>query len=174
VNVRDSIKNGRPVSVQGESTATVARIAPGEPLVISVEKADLMGRVEWAMMHGGRDITARKSIEWGEVQKEGKPDPSIRYKFDATIWDRDVYTMNKMFNFDAKGNIISTEDVAGFPQKTQTIRSPSRWATVRTTSSSNILSVKIGKCLPCCSTAAMGTTTGTFFETATIAGQLSS
>ena len=59
-------------------------------------------------------------------------------------------------------------------QGAQTIRSPSRWATVRTTSSSNILSVKIGKCLPCCSTAAMGTTTGTFFETATIADQLSS
>ncbi len=25
--------------------------------------------------------------------------------------------MNKVFTFDAKGNIISTEDVAGFPQK---------------------------------------------------------
>jgi len=117
VNVRDSIKNGRPVSARGESTATGARIAPGEPLGISVEKADLMGRVEWAMMHGGTDITARKSIEWGEVQKDGKGNRSIRYKFDATIWDLDVYTMNKVFTFDAKGNIISTEDVAGFPKK---------------------------------------------------------
>ena len=40
--------------------------------------------------------------------------------------------------------------------------------------SSNMLSVKTGKCRPCCSTAAMGTTTGTFFETAAIAGQLNS
>jgi len=117
VNVRDSIKNGRPVSARGESTATGARIAPGEPLGISVEKADLMGRVEWAMMHGWRDITARKSIEWGEVQKDGKGNRSIRYRFDAIIWDRDVYAMNKVFTFDAKGNIISTEDVAGFPKK---------------------------------------------------------
>jgi hypothetical protein len=84
------VTNGRLVSVRGESTDTGARIAPGEPLGISVEKADLMGRVEWAMMHGGRDITARKSIEWGEVQKDGKGNRSIRYKFDATIWDRDV------------------------------------------------------------------------------------
>ena len=37
-----------------------------------------------------------------------------------------------------------------------------------------MLSVKTGKCLPCCSTAAIGTTTGTSFETAATAGQLSS
>ncbi len=117
VKARESIKNGQPVSVRDESTDTSARIAPGEPLGISVEKADLMGRVEWAMMHGMRDITARKSIEWGEVQPDGKGNRSIRYKFHATIWDRDVYVNNIMFNFDAKGNIISIENVAGFPQK---------------------------------------------------------
>ncbi len=117
VNVRDSIKNGRPRSVRGERPATGARIAPGEPQGISVEQADLMGRVEWAMMHGMRDITARKSIEWGEVQQDGKGNRSIRYKFYATIWDRDMYIMNMIFKFDAKGNIISTGDVAGFPQK---------------------------------------------------------
>ena len=117
VKVRDSIKHGRPVPVGGESTDRIARIAPGEPLGISVEKADLMGRVEWAMMHGGRDITARKSLEWGEVQKDGKGNRSIRYKFDATIWNRDMYVMNIIYSFDAKGNIISIENVAGFPQQ---------------------------------------------------------
>jgi hypothetical protein len=117
VKLRDSIKNGRPVSVRDESTNTGARIAPGEPLGISVEQADLMGRVEWAMMHGMRDITARKSLEWGEVQKDGNGNRSIRYKFDGTIWNRDVYVMNIVSSFDAKGNIISIENVAGFPQK---------------------------------------------------------
>ena len=76
-----------------------------------------MGRIEWAMLHGGRDITARKSIEWGEVQKDEKGNRSIRYKFYATIWDRNVYVMNMVFTFDAKGNILSRENVAGFPQK---------------------------------------------------------
>ena len=33
-------------------------------------------------------------------------------------------------------------------------------AALRTTSPSNMLSVKTGRCLPCCSTAAMGKTTG--------------
>ncbi|MGD0899732.1 MAG: M56 family metallopeptidase [Thermoguttaceae bacterium] len=118
VSVRDRIAKGQPAAADGgESRETGARIAPGEPLGITVEKADLMGRVEWAMMHGGRDITARKSIEWGDVQRDAKGNRSIRYKFYATIWDRDVYIMNMVFTFDAKGNIISTENVEGFPQK---------------------------------------------------------
>ena len=37
-----------------------------------------------------------------------------------------------------------------------------------------MLSVKTGRCLPCCSTAAIGTTTGTSFGMAATAGQLSS
>ncbi len=114
---RDRIKNGRPTPALDEHKDTGARIAPGEPLGISVEKADLMGRVEWAMMHGGRDITARKSIEWSEVEKDGKGNRSIRYKFYATIWDHDVYAMNLVFNFDTKGNIINMENVEGFPHK---------------------------------------------------------
>ena len=96
---------------------TTNTIVTGESLGISVEKADLMGRVEWVMMHGGRDITARKTIEWGEVQKDEKGNRTIRYKFYATIWDRDVYVMNIVFTFDAKGNIISRENVEGFPKK---------------------------------------------------------
>ena len=92
-------------------------MAPGEPLGISVEKADLMGRIEWAMMHGGRDITARKSIEWGDIEKDDQGNRTIRYKYYATIWDKDVYIMNQVFTFDAKGNILDMEDVEGFPQK---------------------------------------------------------
>lgn len=117
VKVRDSIKNGQPVLSRRESTDRGARIAPGEPLGISVEKADLMGRIEWAMMHGGRDITARKSIEWGDVQKDEKGNRTIRYKYYATVWDKEVYVMNQVFTFDAKGNILNMESAEGFPQK---------------------------------------------------------
>jgi hypothetical protein len=117
VKVRDGIASGKPVSPGGERPKRSAPIAPGEPLGISVEKADLMGRVEWAMMHGGRDVTARKSLEWGEVEKDEKGNRTIRYKYYATIWDKDVYLMNQVFTFDAKGNILDMEDVAGFPQK---------------------------------------------------------
>ena len=81
VELRDRIKSGRPATVPKESKSWSAPIAPGEPLGISVEKADLMGRIEWLFMHGARDFTARKSIEWGEVEKDGKGNRSIRYKF---------------------------------------------------------------------------------------------
>ncbi len=104
-------------NAMADPTKRSAPIAPGEPLGISAEKADLMGRVEWAMMHGGRDITARKTIEWGEVEKDADGNRKIRYKFYATIWDKDVYIMNKVFTFDAKGNILDMVDVEGFPQK---------------------------------------------------------
>ncbi len=117
VTLRDRIKSGQPVPPQGSSTDRIARIAPEEPLGLSMEKADLMGRIEWAMMHGGRDITARKSIEWGKVQRDENGNRTIRYKYFATIWDKDLYTMNQVFTFDAKGNILGREDVEGFPRK---------------------------------------------------------
>jgi RNA polymerase sigma factor (sigma-70 family) len=117
LRVRDSVKKGRTVSAGRESGGRGARIAPGEPLGISVEKADLLGRVEWAMMHGGRDITERKSIEWGEIERDGEGNRTIRYKYNATIWDKDIFVMNQVFTFDAKGNILDREDVEGFPQK---------------------------------------------------------
>jgi beta-lactamase regulating signal transducer with metallopeptidase domain/protein involved in polysaccharide export with SLBB domain len=118
VTVRDNVKNGRSnLPESSDIPDRGARIAPGESLGISVEKADLMGRVEWAMMHGGRDITARKTIEWGDVEKDKDGNRSIRYKFFATIWDRDVYVMNLVFTFDNKGNIIRRDNVEGFPQK---------------------------------------------------------
>lgn len=116
VSVREDVKSGRTAAVASRQKRA-AQIAPGEPLGISVEKADLMGRVEWSFMHGARDITARKTIEWGEIQKDEKGNRSLRYKFYATIWDREVLVMNVVFTFDAKGNILDMVDVEGFPQK---------------------------------------------------------
>ena len=92
-------------------------MAEGEPTGIGAEKAELMGRVEWAFLHGGRDITARKSIAWGDVRNDGKGKRSIRYTFEATVWGRDVYVMNKIFSFDAKGNLLSMDDEPGYPRK---------------------------------------------------------
>ena len=118
VDRRDKIKSGQPVTVEPRDKGKrSAPIAPGEPMGISVEKADLMGRVEWASMHGARDITARKTIEWGDVEKDKDGNRTIRYKFYATIWDKDVMICNNVFTFDVKGNILDMTDVEGFPQK---------------------------------------------------------
>jgi beta-lactamase regulating signal transducer with metallopeptidase domain len=117
VKDRDSIKQGKPLPRPGQHAKRSMPMAPGEPMGISVEKADLMGRIEWAMMHGGRDITARKSIEWGDVEKDKDGNRTLRYKYYATIWDKDVMIMNQVFTFDTKGNILDVDTVEGFPQK---------------------------------------------------------
>jgi beta-lactamase regulating signal transducer with metallopeptidase domain len=118
VEVRGKILKGETVSVGEDAPKTgFPPMAPGSPLGISVEKADLMGRVEWAMMHGGRDITARKSLEWGEVEKDKDGNRTIRYMFEATIWGKDVMIANMLFTFDAKGNMLKMQHVAGYPKK---------------------------------------------------------
>jgi hypothetical protein len=91
----------------------------GKPVPPSSSKAEMMGRVEWVSMQGGRDITARKSIEWGDVQEHENGNRSIRYRYYATIWDRDKYEMNHIFTFDKQGNPVSREDVEGFPKKVE-------------------------------------------------------
>jgi len=113
--VRDKITQGLEVSARGESESRRVRIAPGEPLGITVEKADLMGRVEWVMLHGGRDVTGRKPIEWGEIQRDAQGNRTIRFNYDETIRDKGVFIMNQVFTFDAKGNIVDIEDIDGFP-----------------------------------------------------------
>jgi len=113
---------GRPIDESDAPPATGVApeppSAPGaKPTPPDAEKAEMMGRVEWVSMHGGRDVTARKSIEWGDVETHENGNRSIRYKFYATIWDKDVYIMNTVFTFDPDGNPVGMRHVEGFPKK---------------------------------------------------------
>ncbi|MGW8256603.1 MAG: M56 family metallopeptidase, partial [Thermoguttaceae bacterium] len=119
--VLDGIAKKHPIRLEAGDLSSSrpkrsAAIAPGEQMGISVEKADLMGRVEWLFMHGAQDVTARKSIEWGDVEKDKDGNRMIRYKFEATIWGKDVIIANQVFTFDAKGNLLNVKDVEGFPK----------------------------------------------------------
>ncbi|MEJ2650097.1 MAG: hypothetical protein P8016_17010 [Sedimentisphaerales bacterium] len=58
-----------------------------------------------------RDITARKTIEWGKATTDANGNRSIRYKFEATIWDKDKIIMDKVFTFTPEGNFVSVQDV---------------------------------------------------------------
>jgi hypothetical protein len=94
-----------------------AAIGVSKPTPPSPSKAEMMGRVEWVMMYGGRDITARKSIEWGDVEEYENGNRSIRYKYNATIWDKDIMIMNSVFTFNPMGNPVGMKHVEGFPKK---------------------------------------------------------
>ncbi len=73
--------------------------------------------VEDFFKHNYRDITARETIEWGEPEKDENGNISIRYKYKATIWDKDKIIENKVFTFDENGKYISANSLPGFPQK---------------------------------------------------------
>lgn len=80
------------------------------------DKLLLMGLVENFFLHNARDITARKSLEWGNVEKNPDGTRSIRYKFEAKIWDRDTMIGEQKFTFDKDNVIISFEHITP-PQK---------------------------------------------------------
>jgi hypothetical protein len=80
-------------------------------------KAELMGRVEDFFMNNFRDVTRRKSLEWSEVQTDASGGRSIRYKYEAEIWDKDTMVVNQVFTFDRDGAFLRYKDVEGFPRK---------------------------------------------------------
>jgi bla regulator protein blaR1 len=82
---------------------------------IDRDKAEMMGRVDDFFMHNFRDVTARKSLEWGEVEPTGA-NRSIRYMYEARIWDRDTKIMNQVFTFDADGKFVEYKNVEGYPK----------------------------------------------------------
>jgi hypothetical protein len=84
---------------------------------LSAGKAELMGRVEDFFMNNFRDVTARKSLEWGEVATDAEGHRSIRYRYEARIWDKDLLLMNQSFTFDKQGKFLAYTNEAGFPKK---------------------------------------------------------
>lgn len=82
---------------------------------VAGSKAEMMGRVEDFMMHNYRDITARKPIEWGEVETDAAGNRSIRLKQEAKIWDKDLIITNEIFIFSPQGEFVSVKKVDGFP-----------------------------------------------------------
>jgi hypothetical protein len=111
VSLRDAVNSGRSDAIA--RIASKSAPAPG----CSEDSLVMMGLVEDFFMHNYRDITARKSLEWSKVTKDATGNRSIRYKYNATIWDRDVYVMNEVFTFDKQGRFVRVEKVKGFPQK---------------------------------------------------------
>ena len=83
---------------------------------ITSEKAMMMGYVEDFFNNNYRDITMRKTLEWGEVQTDSEGNRTIRYKFEALIWDKDRMIMCSDFTFDKDGKYVNVVNVEGFPK----------------------------------------------------------
>ena len=83
---------------------------------LGAEDAELMGRVEYFLLHNYRDVTARKSVDWGKAEVDDEGNRSIRYQYVATIWDKEMKLMNQCFTFDAKGKFVKVEHIDGSPK----------------------------------------------------------
>jgi beta-lactamase regulating signal transducer with metallopeptidase domain/photosystem II stability/assembly factor-like uncharacterized protein len=73
------------------------------------EKLLLMGLVENYFLHNARDVGARESLEWGDVEKNPDGTRSIRYKFKAKFGDRDTKFIALKFTFDKDNVMVSFE-----------------------------------------------------------------
>lgn len=80
-------------------------------------KEELQKHVEDFFAHNYKDITARTTIEWGEATIDEQGHKSIRYQYEATIWDKEKILENKVFTFDSDGKFVSAESLPGFPKE---------------------------------------------------------
>jgi beta-lactamase regulating signal transducer with metallopeptidase domain len=92
--------------------------AKKEPKKFDVNSKEGMQKlVEEFFSNNFRDITSRETLEWGEVEKDKDGNSSIRYKYEATIWSKDIQIMNQIFTFDKKGEFVDFKNVEGYPKK---------------------------------------------------------
>ena len=82
---------------------------------ISAEKAKMMGYVEDFFMNNARDITMKRSMEWGDPETDNKGNISITYKFLALIWDKDRVVLESKFTFDKDGKFVNFEKISAEP-----------------------------------------------------------
>jgi|GEM_PF-4191404 len=66
--------------------------------------------VEVFFANNYQDITQRKTIEWGEPTRDENSNVSVRYKYEATIWDKDKIINNQIFIFDKDGKFLLVKD----------------------------------------------------------------
>ncbi len=80
--------------------------------------------VEDFFKHNYRDITSRKTVEWGEPVTDANGNVSISYKYEMIIWDKDKFLANEIFTFDKDGKFVKVEKVEGFPKSLGTVAVP--------------------------------------------------
>ena len=87
-------------------SAIVEATKPPDPST----KSGIMALVEDFFQHNYRDITSRKTIEWGEPETTKDGNFSIRYKYSASYWWGEPKIVNQIFTFNRQGTFVSVED----------------------------------------------------------------
>ncbi len=74
-------------------------------------KFKLVNLVENFFERNYRDITARKTLEWGEPEIAATGNYSIAYKYLATFWHKEKMIVEQVFTFSPEGKYISAKTV---------------------------------------------------------------
>ena len=92
-----------------------------QPIANPNTKQGIQALVEDFFKHNCRDITSRKTIEWGNPVTDVNGNVSISYKYEMIIWDKDKFLANEIFTFDKGGKFVKAEKVEGFPKSLGTV-----------------------------------------------------
>jgi tetratricopeptide (TPR) repeat protein len=84
-------------------------------------KGKLITWVEKFFSENYRDITARKTLQWGEPETTAAGNLAIRYKYLATIWDKDQQIIEQRFTFTPEGKYVSGETIEKSPATPEVI-----------------------------------------------------
>jgi len=96
-----------------------------ERLLAEAFKAKLINWVEKFFSENYRDITARKTIEWGQPETTAGGNLAIRYKYLATIWNKDKQIIEQRFTFTPQGKYVSAETIEKGPAPAEMTAAPS-------------------------------------------------
>jgi hypothetical protein len=72
----------------------------------------IMRLVDDCFDHNWRDITARRTIEWGPLNVDTGKNASISYRFEATITGGEKKVLTWVFTFAPNGGLLSLRDVS--------------------------------------------------------------
>jgi len=74
-------------------------------------KGKLINWVEKFFSKNYRDITARKTLEWGDPETTSGGNLAIRYKYIATIWNKNKKIIEQRFTFTPEGKYVSAATI---------------------------------------------------------------
>jgi hypothetical protein len=110
----DFVKDGRELKIDwiaGHRPAILDMQDENAKRDVEVTK-QLQGLVEEFFKNNYRDVTAKKTLHWSDPMYDGDSgNVSIRYKYEATIWDADKKIMHNKFTFDKDGKFVSVKKV---------------------------------------------------------------
>ena len=80
-------------------------------------QAGMKELVETFFQQNFHDITSRQTIEWGKVEKAPNGNSSIRYKYRATIWDKDVLDHEPGLHVRSERQVRLLQERRGIPEE---------------------------------------------------------